>query len=187
MAQALEFATARIVDGDTRIPRCDPQPAETIPRQHAHPLQVRRVAQQGGLFEPSGLRVAENHAAAIGRDPQPVFARGERRNPAVRQRVCVAAIVAQLAEVITVEAVETVLGPEPHEPLVVLHDGVHGLLGEAFLETVTLDAEGWSRDGVDGKGHARRHERGARETGEGPDFSPRYGHLQKNGRLQPVS
>ena len=58
----------------------------------------------------------------------------------------VAAIVAQLAEFVAVEAVESVLGAEPHEAFAVLHDGVHGLLRQTFLEAVALHAERRSRE-----------------------------------------
>ena len=76
---------------------------------------------------------------------------------------CVAAIVAQLAEFVAVEAVEPVFGAEPHEAFAVLDDGVHGLLRQAFLEAVALHAERRSRAGRQ-HGKARRAARRSRRA-----------------------
>jgi hypothetical protein len=91
-------------------------------------LQVRRIAQRRGRGELAGLRAAEHHAATVGADPQSVFGRNQRRDPAIGQRLFVGAIVAQLAEFVSVETIEPVLGAEPHETFGVLRDHIDGLL-----------------------------------------------------------
>ena len=48
---------------------------------------------------------------------------------------------AQLAEFVAVEAIEAVLGAEPHEAFGVLRDRIDRLLRQAFLEAVALHAE----------------------------------------------
>ena len=120
------------------------------------------------------MRVAEHHAAAIGADPQTVFGGDQRGDPSVRQCFFVATFMTQLTEFIAIEAIESVLGAEPHEPFVVLDDGVHGLLRQAFLEAVALHAEGRSRRGGARKNTGERGDRGARAQTDVPIFSPCY-------------
>src|SRR5215510_5204013 len=84
---------------------------------------------------------------------------------------------AQLAEFVAVEAIEPVLGAEPHEARGVLHDGVDGLLRESFLEAVALHAERRCRAGGAGKSGAQRGESDARDVSDRPDFSPLFGHF----------
>jgi hypothetical protein len=128
MTQPGELAAAGIEQREARVARGDPHPSEPVACKRAHALQVRGVAQCGGLFERASRGVAEDDAAAIGGDPQTVLTRDQRRDPAIGQRVVVATVVAQLTEFVSVEAIESVLGAEPHEPFGVLDDRVHGLL-----------------------------------------------------------
>ena len=77
--------------------------------------------------------------------------------------VCVvAAIVAQLAEFVAVEAIESVLGAEPHEAFAVLDDGIHRLLRQTFLEAVALHAE--RRSGERRRAKTRRRARRSRRA-----------------------
>jgi hypothetical protein len=147
VAQATQFAGARIKDRDTGIARGDPQAAEPVARHRSYALQLRRATQLCRCSESAGLGVAEHHAAANGADPQTVFGGDQRGDPSVRQRFFVATFMTQLTELITIEAIESVFGAEPHEPFAVLDDGVHRLLRQAFLEAVALHAEWRSRGG----------------------------------------
>src|SRR5688500_2581407 len=122
MPQAPQLTGARIEYGDAGVARGDPDAAQAVARERARVLQIGGIAQRGRSFELAGARTAEHDAAAVGRYPQAVVAGHQRGDPAVGQRLLIAAIVAQLAEFVAVETIEAVLGAEPHEAFGVLCD-----------------------------------------------------------------
>jgi hypothetical protein len=59
--------------------------------------------------------------------------------------VTVLRIVAEDLKGIAVEPVQTILGPKPKEPFVVLHAAKHGVIGEPLLYLVVAEIIGLSR------------------------------------------
>jgi hypothetical protein len=85
---------------------------------------------------------APHHGATISSDPEP--ARGIRLDigdEGIRQATGVVGLT-QVLERVAIEAVQPILGAEPHESLRILGDPEDRLLREAIVEPETLEAHG---------------------------------------------
>src|SRR4051812_12546371 len=96
----------------------------------------------------------------------------------------VATVVAQLAEFVTVEAVEAVLCAEPHETFGILRDGVDRRLGKTVIQAVALHAERRGGERSRRSERQQRRENDADARTDRPEFSPRYRHSETCGLLQ---
>ena len=89
------------------------------------PFRSHRSAFDGGVMTPcrnvAGVALHPRDAAAVGRKPEvAVRILGNIENEIVLQSVGVTAFAPEMQELVAIEAVQTVLGAEPHEAIGVL-------------------------------------------------------------------
>ena len=142
--EAYEPTLLGIEQGNTTLTCAYPQPARTIEANHAHgrqtPPQGCGEAGKDGMKLPFE-RIAPHYRLAISRNPKASSgAELHAGDEGVYQAPRVGAGLAQVLERITVEAVETILGAEPHESRRVLRDRQHRLLREAVVDPEALEA-----------------------------------------------
>jgi hypothetical protein len=155
------------------------EPTQRRPRR-SHAFQVDGVAQRGRDLQRARAGIAEHHAAAVRAYPHAALVGGQCRDPAVGECAWVAAVVAQLPEFVAVEAIQTVLGAEPHEALGILNDGIDRLLRESFLQAVALHGERRRRIRDDRGQKHHRADDSAPEAPGGVGFSPLLWHWNWN-------
>ena len=178
-----------IENGDAGVARGDPEPAEAVARQRAHALQVgaRRASCAGDSSLPVCALRNTTPPPSVPIHKPSSLGTSEEIQP-LGSDLLVAAIVAQLAEFVAVEAIESVFGAEPHEAFGVLRDGIDGLLRQAFFEAVALHAERRSGDAAEQrKMQASAAHRDARAQADGLIFPRVIGIVAGGGRLQPTS
>ena len=105
---------------------------------------ARGLRQSGQNRLELGLsQVAPEHSTAVSGNPQAAGAVDLHVGDEIIAQGAGAAFgLAHVFEDIAVEAIQTVFGPEPHEPRVVLRDGQHSLLREAVVNAEPLEAHG---------------------------------------------
>ena len=175
MPQALQFAAARIEDGDAGIARGDPDAGRACrapARARAAGRRARATAPAIESLPVCALRNTTPPPSVPIHSPSSLApARRSSRSAAI---CIVGAIMAQLAEFIAVETIESVLGAEPHEAFGVLHDGIDGLLRQAFFEAVALHAERRSGEGGSAESAAQRERMRRAQTALGDLFFPAF-------------
>ena len=164
MPEAHESALLGIKQRHAALTCADPQPARMIQANHAHGLEPpphrRGKSAENGMKLPFE-RVTPDHRPAVGGDPQaPGRAELHVGDEGVGQSTRVSAGLTEVLERIAVEAIQAVLGAEPHKSRRVLRDGQHGLLGQAVVDAETLEAHRRGHGGLTKKRGGLDEQRG---------------------------
>ena len=147
----------------------DPHAAVGCGEQALHPVVAEVVAVVDGLPAPVGQVDAFDAVAVVG-DPQPPPPRVEREplDAAVAHQFGADRLARRLRpehlEVVPVEAVQPVLGADPQEPLVVVHQRGDGVLRQAVVGRVVVERARVGRRRGAGPGRGERGK--CREHGE---------------------
>jgi hypothetical protein len=123
-----------------------------IEANHAHGLQAS--TQRSGEPREDGVklpfeRIAPNHSCAVSGYPYaPAGTELNIGDEGVCQASRVGARLTKVLERVTVEAIETVLGAEPHKPRRILRDSQHRLLRKAVVDPETFESHRRGRRGL---------------------------------------